>query len=457
VQKYHGLTEQSSKDLFHTPPHWEIRQGYRVNAMSLTGAVRKWLSALIRMLGIAARPAQEAQGESGVVIQPYRGYGSRSEVFLIGRVFRQSNPHSEAGQGDLLTNLRDISRRIARRAIPNAIVTARFYGAEETVTTDQDGYFRVRLSPALPPPLDRSWHTMDLTLQQPHAVQAQAQIFIPPASCRYVVISDIDDTVMYTGVANKLRMLWRLFVEDAQSRVAFPGVGALYRALHGGVSGDQQNPMLYVSRAPWGIYEVLEEFFERHGIPVGPILFLREWGVSWTSPLPRKAEDHKRELIHNMLALYSDLPFVLIGDSGQHDPEIYRRIVAEHPGRVLAVYIRNVSRDPERIREIEDLATVVAGAGSSLVLAADSVVMAEHAVSLGLVPPEAISEVQNERTASGQIERKAPTYGIQKSTPTSTAEAVAQGDLHDLIKPGSKPLPPNVIVEPKTREQPKES
>jgi phosphatidate phosphatase APP1 len=271
-----------------------------------------------------------------------------------------------------------------------------------------------------------------------------------------VVISDIDDTVMYTGVANKLRMLWRLFVADAQSRVAFPGVGALYRALHAGASGDQQNPMLYVSRAPWGIYEVLEEFFGQHGIPTGPILFLREWGVSWTSPLPRKAEDHKRELIHNMLALYGELPFILIGDSGQHDPEVYRQIVEEHPGRVLAVYIRNVSRDAKRIREVEDLAKAVAGAGSSLVLAADSVVMAEHAVSLGLVSPETVSEVRNERTATDPTEPEPPTYGIRRSTPTRTAEAVAQGDLQDLVKSGSEPMPPNVIVETEAREQPKE-
>jgi phosphatidate phosphatase APP1 len=422
--------------------------------MSLTSAVRRWLSGLIRMLGTVARPVQEAQGERGVVIQPYRGYGSRSEVFLIGRVFRQSSPHSQTRRGDLLTNLHDIGRRIVRRAIPNAVVTARIYGAQETVTTDQDGYFRVHLSPALPPPLDRSWHTMDLTLPQPDAVQAQAQIFIPPASCRYVVISDIDDTIMETGVANKLRMLWRLFVEDAQSRVAFPGVGALYRALHAGASSDQQNPMLYVSRAPWGIYEVLEEFFDQHGIPIGPILFLREWGVSWTSPLPRKAENHKRELIHNMLALYSDLPFVLIGDSGQHDPEIYRQIVEEHPGRVLAVYIRNVSRDPKRIKEIEDLAKAVAGAGSSLVLAADSVVIAEHAVGLGLVPPETVFEVRNERSASGQEGPEPPTYGIQRSTPTRTVDAVAQGGLQDLVESGSEPMPPNVIVEPEAREQP---
>src|SRR3712207_2087289 len=141
--------------------------------------------------------------------------------------------------------------------------------------------------------------------------------------------------------------------------------------------------MLYVSRAPWGIYDMLGEFFDLHGIPVGPILFLREWGVSWKSPLPRKAEDHKRELIHNMLALYSDLPFILIGDSGQHDPEVYRQIVEEHPGRVLAVYIRNVSRRAGRIEEIEALAKVVAQAGSSLLLAADSVAIAEHAAKLG--------------------------------------------------------------------------
>jgi phosphatidate phosphatase APP1 len=297
---------------------------------------------------------------------------------------------------------------------------------------------------------------MDLTLTQPHAVHAQAQIFIPPASCRYMVISDIDDTVMYTGVANKLRMLWRLFIEDAQSRMAFPGVGALYQALHAGSSGDQQNPMLYVSRAPWGIYEVVEAFFNRHGIPIGPILFLREWGVSWTSPLPRKAEDHKRELIHSMLALYSELPFVLIGDSGQHDPEIYRQIVEEHPGRVLAVYIRNVSRDPRRINEIEYLAKMAAGAGSSQVLAADTVVIAEHAVRLGLVSPETVSEVRNERAARGQTEREPPTYSVQRSTPARTAEAVAQGDLQDLVETGSEPMPPNVVIETEVREQSKD-
>ena len=214
-------------------------------------------------------------------------------------------------------------------------------------------------TPGDTPHSDNIWHMMDLHLEHLPSVRGQGQVFIPPERCRYAVISDIDDTIMETGVANKLRMLWRLFVEDAESRVPFPGAAALYRALYAGSTGDQANPMLYVSRAPWGIYDVIDEFFAQHGIPIGPILFLREWGLTWMRPFPRKAEEHKRDLINNMLALYHNLPVVLIGDSGQHDPEIYRRVADEHPGRVLAVYIRNVSRDPKRISEIEGLASAV--------------------------------------------------------------------------------------------------
>jgi phosphatidate phosphatase APP1 len=266
-----------------------------------------------------------------------------------------------------------------------------------------------------------------------------------------VVISDIDDTIMHTGVANKLGMLWRLFVQGAESRVAFPGVAALYRALHAGASGEEANPILYVSRAPWGIYNILEEFFSLHGIPVGPVLFLREWGVSWRSPLPRKAEDHKEELIRNMLGLYRDLPFILIGDSGQHDPEVYRKIVEEHPGRVLAVYIRNVSRDANRIVQIEQLATALAGHGSSLLLAADSVAMAEHAAQLGFVAPRTVLDVTSERTAQHETKSLGQTREVKRATPDETAEAVSEGDLQELLGSGREGPPPNVVVESETR------
>jgi hypothetical protein len=148
-----------------------------------------------------------------------------------------------------------------------------------------------------------------------------------------------------------------------------------------------------------------------------------------------------------MLELYKDLPFVLIGDSGQHDPEIYRQIVEDHPGRVLAVYIRNVSRGPKRIAEIEDLAVAVARAGSRLVLAADSVAVAEHAVSLGLVAPEVAAEVAGERTDQGEPVARTSTRAVKGSSPEEAATAVEQGRLQDLLASDREGLPPSVVVE----------
>lgn len=153
--------------------------------------------------------------------------------------------------------------------------------------------------------------------------------------------------------------------------------------------------MLYVSRAPWGLYDVLEEFFQRHAIPVGPILFLREWGISWRHPLPRRATDHKRVLIEAMMGLYADKPFILIGDSGQHDPEIYADIATRAEGRVKAVYIRDIAaRGPARSAAVEELGRRLAAAGTRLVLAADSAAIAEDAARIGLINAEAVAAVR---------------------------------------------------------------
>jgi phosphatidate phosphatase APP1 len=213
--------------------------------------------------------------------------------------------------------------------------------------------------------------------------------------------------------------------------------------------------MLYVSRSPWSLYEVLDEFFNLHGIPVGPILFLREWGLSLHRPFPRRAKDHKLTLIRHMLSLYRNLPFILIGDSSQRDPEIYAQLVREHPGRVLAIYIRHVSRSPERTHAIEALAREVIKAGSSLLLAADSFAMAAHAAERGFISPQALAEVLDERMEQqGELDLK-PTRKIEQPTRRETREAVERGDLKEALEEEvGADSPPNVVVEPEDKKTP---
>jgi hypothetical protein len=151
-----------------------------------------------------------------------------------------------------------------------------------------------------------------------------------------------------------------------------------------------------------------------------------------------------------MLALYRDLPFILIGDSGQRDPEIYARTVQEHPGRVLAVYIRNVSKAPERRQAIEALAAEVAGAGSSLLLAADSLAMAEHAAVQGWIAPEAVAAVRARQDLPP--EARPATRTVTRPTAEATKAAVEEGALDAALDAPSATAADSVLVEPERRD-----
>lgn len=375
--------------------------------MSPSALLRSTYRGLRRALRVISRPVRRDRGLKGVVIQPYRGYGTPREVFLMGRVFLQPRLGAGLPAGSVMREVAGVLRRLARWGLGNTTVTAEFCGTRQRFETDRDGYFRIVLRPRGDVDRDVCWHHVHLEVaRHGETATSEASVYIPPPSARLLVISDIDDTVMHTGVANRLKMLWRLFVQSAESRTAFPGVAALYRGLHRGPGGEEHNPMLYVSRAPWSIYEVLEAFFRLKKIPEGPVLFLREWGLTFQRPLPRRAEAHKRELIDAMLERYEELPVLLIGDSGQHDPEIYADVVARHPGRVAAVYIRDVSEGGRRAEEIAELAAETERSGCPLLLAGDTLAMARHAADAGFLAPEVLDDVAQEREAESEEEER---------------------------------------------------
>jgi phosphatidate phosphatase APP1 len=119
------------------------------------------------------------------------------------------------------------------------------------------------------------------------------------------------------------------------------------------------------------------------------------------------------------------LPFILIGDTSQKDPEIYREIVKAYPGRVMAIYIRNVDPNPERSAAVQALAEEVLKDGSTMVLADDSAAAARHAAEQGWIMPEALPAVHEEKKADeGKTGEKAatPGGGEDEGAPTVVVE-----------------------------------
>jgi phosphatidate phosphatase APP1 len=180
----------------------------------------------------------------------------------------------------------------------------------------------------------------------------------------------------------------------------FEGVAAFYRALHRGLEGRPRNPVFYVSSSPWNLYDLLVDFLTLKGLPKGPLL-LRDLGLDRQKFIKSGHGTHKIAQVDRLFEMYPDLPFILIGDSGQHDPEIYKQVVERDPDRVLAIYIRDVST-PRRAREVQALATDVEAAGVPMQLVPDTEAAAEHAVAKEFIPESALPRVHRAKVSDEQ-------------------------------------------------------
>lgn len=347
--------------------------------------------------------------DAPVMIQPYLGYGTTEKLVLNGRVLKDERLAAPGQDSTAWRNLVDLYKRLASSEIPGARVRARFQTAEKEAVADLEGYFNIEM--ALAQPLDRpGWHAVELDLLHPapngKAVQTMAQVLVPPATARFGVISDIDDTVVWTNVANKLRMLLMLTRSNAHTRKPFKGVAAFYRALRRGAGGSEDNPVFYVSSSPWNLYIPLVEYMAVQGLPSGP-LFLRDFGDHTLFAL-RDHHTHKLASIEQILHAFPHLQFILIGDSGEQDPEIYSRVVKLYPQRIRVIYIRNVNPDPSRIEAIDRLIEDVRQTGAQLVLTPDSEFAAAHAASEGLI---SAADLEGVRLDKKEDESMAAAFG----------------------------------------------
>ena len=322
-----------------------------------------------------------------VQILAYHGYGTYQKCQVWGRVLEDKGISDAVKNAPLWQNLLAMYKRFESDEIPGVRVRVRLHNAVQEVVTDPEGYFVAHLQPT-ELERNRTWHTAELSLvdevvKGQGLVHTTGQVFVPPLESAFGVISDIDDTILKTYVTDWLKMVRLTLLHNAQTRLPFEGVAAFYRALQRGPDGVSNNPLFYVSSSPWNLYDLLTHFMAVHDIPTGPLL-LRDFGLNeharWTS----SHQEHKKAYIERLLLTYPELTFILIGDSGQQDPEIYRQIVLDFPGRIRAVYIRNVTSQV-RDATVRALAADVRAQGIDMLLVEDTDAAAAHALASGFI------------------------------------------------------------------------
>lgn len=273
--------------------------------------------------GVRSRLAQ-AKGFTPTILA-YPGYGSTSWVRVLGRVMLIGKPAKTLGKVRGWRAFTSVPIRYSE-------IEVEINGVSHTVQADSGGIIDVVLEASLTP----GWHSVLLRSQT--AAPTEARILVVASDVSFGVISDIDDTVMVTALPRPLLALWNTLVLSERARTPTPGMAVLLERI---VARHPEAPVLYLSTGAWNVAPALERFLGRNLYPAG-VLLLTDWGPSrqhWF----RSGREHKLKNLVRLAQEFPSIKWLLVGDDGQHDPQIYAEFARIHATQTAAVAIRELS------------------------------------------------------------------------------------------------------------------
>ncbi|WP_411721620.1 App1 family protein [Mycetocola sp.] len=280
--------------------------------------VRDWLAR--RAVGRGWTPA----------VIPYSGYASANIARVLGRVVLAPASVDPAAR-------RGIPgwRRLLTLECPGTEVQIEFSGVTLTVTSDEAGIIDARLS--LDSPL--STGTVKAQLHVNGRKPVPANVHVVNGESVRGVICDIDDTAWVTGISRPARAAWRTLRGTSASRQSVPGMARLLRAA---IEGQQNPGVVYLSNGPWNLVGPVSRFLEKNRFPSGAVL-MTDWGITPTRWF-RDGQKHKSSSLARLREELPHVTWVLVGDDGEHDPDLYGDMAKHHPDRVAAIALRQIRR-----------------------------------------------------------------------------------------------------------------
>lgn len=295
-------------------------------AYRLGSQIHEWREARARSKGL----------EEVMVANP--GYGSTGWVRVIGRALYKTDGFEEIIDSMVHNNETAKGairgwRSFASIAISNAPITVTIDGEYVyELRADKGGVLDEKISVNLTPGMHK------VTLQTGKSMPAETDIFVVPDDQKIGIVSDIDDTVMVTALPRPLLAAWNSFVVNEHARIPTPGMAVLMDRL---TTKHPTAPIMYLSTGAWNITPTLTRFLSRNGYPKGTFL-LTDWG-----PTPdrwfRSGAGHKVRELKRLAAEFPDIKWILIGDDGQRDPDVYNGFAVRYPQNVAAILIRNLT------------------------------------------------------------------------------------------------------------------
>jgi len=326
-------------------------------------------------------------------LSAFRGFVGDRQAHVRVRVLEEPVIPDAA---ELLTDpaiLRSNLRRFVPLAFPGVTLHLMFRDARVQSVSDRHGYATAHIPTGRIKP---GWHEFHCVTEPDDLDElptiANGEFLVPDPKAPFAVISDIDDTVLRTGLTEGFVAVRNTLLQTTNTRRAVPGMASLYATIARGKDSLPEPAFFYLSTGPWNLYTMLTEFLETRAFPKG-VLFLTDWGPQERYVM-RSGREHKRLTLNRIFGIYPRTHFVLIGDSGQNDPLVYTEIAKSHPKRIAAIIILDVGDHmADRAEELKTMQTDLLAEGLPFYFVEDAADAARVMTELNLLDDDAYSEV----------------------------------------------------------------
>lgn len=276
---------------------------------------------------------------NSITVVPYKGFGKQGSVYISGHAFRGYGIRPPE-RGSVVKNFIQMVKRYSLKPMPNLPLNVHLFNKQFEVITDEKGFFRgtFEIDSIEPGTFD---YTVSLQ-EQSAGFKSQVHIYTEQD---IGVMSDIDDTILLSHVNQKYKMLWLLVAKNALTRNPVPQINGIFKAIKNYNQQVLPKDFFYVSNSEWNLHDFLADFFQENKLPNG-VFMLQRFKHSFRDAVftPQKKDDHKFESIRFILDFFNKKKFILLGDNGQRDLEIYAAICKHYASRIKAVIIRDIGK-----------------------------------------------------------------------------------------------------------------
>jgi len=275
------------------------------------------------------------QAQDNIVV--YHAYGNAHQIVIQGRM-EEKKIFSEAKEDDnWFQNIWRTVRQVKGDEIKNQTIFALIYGEKFETKGDDEGYFEFNITTKKS--LKTGYERIALNIEGNSNVH-ETEVMIIGKEPLVGIISDFDDTMIVSNVTNKIKLGYNIVLKNYKQRTIVPHMLERFEKILTQNPKEVPSTLFILSGSPQQLFFSVEDFLAFHHFPKHTLILKKAHGEN-TDPLTDQFA-YKTQKIERLIKLYPTMKWVMFGDSGEKDAEVYKFIKKKYPNKVISYHIRDV-------------------------------------------------------------------------------------------------------------------